>query len=253
MAPDPIDPAPAAPAPGAALPAKADKAAVPVKFGITPSTFEEGWRMAKAISESELAGKFRGKQADVFVAMQTGAELGFSPMQSLSGIAVIGGRGTVWGDAALALVLASPHYEDHVEYFEVNGQRHDGLVADDWKIESTCAVCIAKRRNKPTPTISRFTVAQARTAKLLGKAGPWSEYPDRMLKMRARSWALRDAFPDVLKGIAIAEEQIDIREEPRRAALDAVRRLSDDPHAFADRTADTQHADEPAPADPIEG
>lgn len=245
------------PAPSTAI-AKVAEPKVPVAFGVNPTTFDEGWRMAGAIAQSELAGKYRGKQADVFVAMQTGGELGFTPMASLAGIAVIGGRGSVWGDAALALVMRSPLYEDHVEYYEVNGERHDGLVADDWNLDTTCAVCICKRRYKLTPTVSRFTVAQAKKAHLVNKAGPWSEYPDRMLKMRARSWALRDAFPDVLKGIAIAEELLGTAVERERLAdaIDPVRRRADDLHAFGiDRTAATRHVDpldaEPEPETPI--
>jgi hypothetical protein len=172
-------------------------------------------------------------------------------MQSLAGIAVIGGRGTVWGDAALALVLRSGLCEDYVEYYEVNGQRLDGLTADDWKLDTTCAVCLVKRRHKLTPIVSRFTVAQARKAKLLTKQGPWQEYPDRMLKMRARSWALRDAFPDVLKGIAITEELLGTPVEPA-SVIDPVRRRDDDLAAFGiDRTADTRHDPDPEAAAPL--
>ena len=43
-------------------------------------------------------------------------------------------------------------------------------------------------------------------AGLWGKAGPWSQYPKRMLQMRARSFALRDKFADALSGLLMAEE-----------------------------------------------
>src|SRR3546814_17968193 len=46
----------------------------------------------------------------------------------------------------------------------------------------------------------------AKKAGRAGKQGPWSQYPQRMLQMRARAWAMRDGFADVLKGIGIAEE-----------------------------------------------
>ena len=52
----------------------------------------------------------------------------------------------------------------------------------------------------------------AKRAGLLGKKGPWTEYPQRMLQMRARSWALRDGFADVLKGLSVREEAQDIPE-----------------------------------------
>src|SRR3546814_15381125 len=46
----------------------------------------------------------------------------------------------------------------------------------------------------------------AKKAGLAGKQGPGSQYPQRMRQMRARAWAMRDGFADVLKGIGIAEE-----------------------------------------------
>jgi hypothetical protein len=55
----------------------------------------------------------------------------------------------------------------------------------------------------------KFTVADAKKAGLWGKTGPWTQYPKRMLQMRARGFALRDAFPDVLKGLVTAEEAQD--------------------------------------------
>jgi hypothetical protein len=34
----------------------------------------------------------------------------------------------------------------------------------------------------------------------------WASYPKRMLKYRARAYALRDIFPDVLEGLYLKEE-----------------------------------------------
>jgi len=55
-----------------------------------------------------------------------------------------------------------------------------------------------------------FSKEDAETAKLWGKQGPWQTYPKRMLAMRARGWAIRNVFPDALKGIQVAEEVQDI-------------------------------------------
>jgi hypothetical protein len=60
------------------------------------------------------------------------------------------------------------------------------------------------------PTDVTFTLEDAKTAGLWDKAGPWKNYPRRMLQMRARAFACRDSFPDVLKGIGVAEELQDI-------------------------------------------
>jgi hypothetical protein len=69
--------------------------------------------------------------------------------------------------------------------------------------------------------VVKFSVADAKKASLWGKSGPWSQYPRRMLQMRARGFALRDAFPDVLKGLVTAEEAFDypqpiVAETPRQ-------------------------------------
>lgn len=183
---------------------------VPLKMGMAPSTPEEGWRLAQILARSELVPKgYRNKPADVLVAIQYGIEVGFAPMQALQSIAVINGRASVWGDGFLALLMSSPLYKDHDEYYEVGGERRDGLTLEELKRDDSTAVCAFWRRGKGTPVVRRFSVGQARKAGLLGKEGPWTNYPDRMMAMRARSWAGRDAFPDLLRGIRTAEEALD--------------------------------------------
>ncbi len=41
-----------------------------------------------------------------------------------------------------------------------------------------------------------------------GAPGPWQQYPDRMLQARARTFALRDVFPDVLMGLSASVEEL---------------------------------------------
>lgn len=230
---------------------------IPVRMGVSPTTLDEAWRLSQNLAASELVPKqFRGHPADVLTAIQLAMEIGLAPMQGLQSIAVINGRATVWGDAMLAIIMSSPLYEDHDEYFEVNGQRRDGLVADDWKHDTTCAVFYVKRHSKATPVVSRFTVADAKKASLLQKEGPWQQYPARMLKMRARGFGLRDAFPDLLRGIRIAEEVYDLPDDntPPAPARE-VRRASEsrgDLHAFGiDRTPATRAADAPELIGPL--
>ncbi len=177
--------------------------------GLALQTFDDAFRFAKMVSQSEFAPKdFKGKAESCLLAIQHGSEVGLSPMQSLQSIAVINGRPTIWGDAALALVQSSPVCEYVREYVEGEG---DAMVA----------VCEAKRRGYPQPTVSRFSMADAKRAGLVGKAGPWTQYPARMLALRARGFALRNAFADALRGLITAEEAQDypapepVRETPR--------------------------------------
>lgn len=165
--------------------------------GLALATFDDAFRFAKMVSQSEFAPKdFKGKPESCLLAIQHGSEVGLSPMQSLQSIAVINGRPTIWGDAALALVQSSPVCEYVREYTEGEG---DALTA----------VCEAKRRGYPAPTVAKFSMADAKRAGLAGKSGPWSQYPGRMLALRARGFALRNAFADALRGLITAEEAQD--------------------------------------------
>jgi hypothetical protein len=170
------------------------------------ATFDDAFRFAKMVSQSDFAPKdFRGKPESCLLAIQHGSEVGLSPMQSLQSIACINGRPSVWGDAALALVIGSPVCEYVRETVDGEG---DAMVA----------TCEAKRRGYEQASVVRFSVADAKKAGLWGKTGPWTQYSRRMLQMRARGFALRDAFPDVLRGLVTAEEAQDYPETP--AAVD---------------------------------
>jgi hypothetical protein len=47
----------------------------------------------------------------------------------------------------------------------------------------------------------------------VGQKGPWTNYTKRMLQMRARSWCLRDVYPDVLRGVPLPRRSRDIEPE----------------------------------------
>jgi hypothetical protein len=158
---------------------------------LSPRTYSEMMEFANTVAESGLVPKqYDHNPAACAVAMQWGSELGLKPLQSLQNIAVIGNRPALWGDAVLALVLSSPACKDVIERFEGEG-------------ETLTAVCIAQRHGKADKT-GTFSIEDAVTASLIGK-DVWMKYPKRMLQMRARGFALRDQFPDVLKGLPIAE------------------------------------------------
>jgi len=206
---------------------------VPVNVGIRPASIEEAWRTAKFASESNLVpASYRGKPTDALIAIMMGAELGLAPVQALNSIAVINGRPSVWGDGLLAIVKQSPLCLAHDEYLTEGGQRVERLTPDAIKADTTEAVCTFKRAGHPDPITRSFSVAQAKRAGLYGKPGPWQLYPDRMLLMRARSFAARDAFPDLLRGLITREEAEDTpprMDDPPAAAR--VRRLSESPQA----------------------
>jgi len=170
--------------------------------GLQPKDMEGAYRCAQYVAMSGLAPKDMSTAEAILIAAAMGDELGLTFMQSLQSIAVINGRPSVWGDALLALCLGTGQMVEFNESFEGEG---DDLTA----------VCKATRRHPSgfdQPTVERFSVDDARKAKLWGKVGPWQNYPRRMLKMRARGFALRDLFADVLKGIKTTEEVMDYDE-----------------------------------------
>lgn len=194
--------------------------------GLALASFEDAFRFAKMVAASDFAPKdFRGKPESCLLAIQHGSEIGLSPMQALQNIACINGRPAIWGDAALAVAMASAVCEYVREYVEGDG---DALVA----------VCEAKRRGYEKPTVARFSMTDAKRAGLAGKSGPWTQYPRRMLQLRARGFALRDAFPDVLKGLVTAEEAQDYPTPVVAAEPVTVRPKFDTPTTTAEERAD---------------
>ena len=170
-------------------------------------------RFATMVLASDLApsqyrkGSQAQQVANVCVALHNGLELGLSPMQSLQGVAVINGKPTVYGDALLGLCYAS----GLVEEFEVEVQGTG---------DARGAVCTVKRQGVENKIVRAFTIGDAKKAKLWGRSGPWTQYPERMLEHRARGFALRDAFADKLRGVITAEEARDYpTEEPREVEV----------------------------------
>jgi hypothetical protein len=175
--------------------------------GFAPSTIGEAMEFSKMLADSSMVPKaYQGKPQDIMVCVQWGYEIGLQPMQALQNIAVINGKPSVYGDAMMALVQASPVCDSVEEFMEGEGT------------PNPVAVCMATRKGRK-PVRATFSVEDAKRAGLWGKQGPWQAYPKRMMQMRARGFALRDAFPDVLKGLISAEEAHDYPEEakPRQA------------------------------------
>lgn len=177
--------------------------AITTKMGhaLAPSTYAEARSFAEMVANSDMVPKdYKGRPGNVMVAMQWGSEIGLGPLQAMQNIAVINGRPSIWGDAALALVRGHPACQSVQEGVEGEGEARHG-----W--------CEVTRRGEK-PQRRTFSVIDAKKAGLWGKAGPWQQYPDRMLQLRARGFAIRDVFPDALRGVITVEEARDMPVEP---------------------------------------
>lgn len=157
-------------------------------FSLAPQNLDEALRFADMLSKSSMVPKdYQGNPANCIIAMQWGMEIGLQPLQAMQNIAVINGRPSIWGDAMLAIVRGSGLLE---------------YIKEDPTPEG--CVCKVKRKGEDE-AVREFTVEDAKKAGLLGKQGPWQQNPKRMMQMRARAFALRDVFPDVLRGVHVAE------------------------------------------------
>lgn len=192
------------------VPARVPMAAGGQVAALIPQTMEEAFRVSQAIAASGMAPKGIDKPEQVLVAIMAGAELGLAPFQSLQSFAVVNGRPTLWGDGLLAVVLGRG-----VRVRERLEGEGDGMVA----------ICQAIRPDNGEEIERMFSVADAKKAGLWGKAGPWQQYPKRMLQMRARALSLRDGCADMLRGISVREEVEDYQPihdvTPRKADLRA--------------------------------
>ncbi|MGI5060569.1 recombinase RecT [Treponema denticola] len=149
-------------------------------------SFDDQMRMAEVMAKSGLLPKALDTKEKVFIALQWGVELGLTPMAAATNIAVINGKPTLSADIMHAIVRNNPEY-----------------AGAEWKKQDEqAAEVLVKRKNANMTETFRgyYDIEMAKRANLLSKEN-WRAYPARMLKHRALSFALRDAFPDVLAGL----------------------------------------------------
>lgn len=161
--------------------------------------YEIAKRVAHTLANSNLVpDEYRGRPNDCFVALNMGAELGMEPFQAIQSIAVIEGKPCLYGDGLIGVVRASPKCKWIEE-----------TMSDDGKT----ATCRTLRDGDPNPTERSYSMDDAVLAGISNKYN-WKKHPKRMLQMRARSYCLRDAYPDLLKGLGVVEEMQDHEDTP---------------------------------------
>lgn len=164
---------------------------------------EQLMEMATIFHKSGLLPAHIKSVESCYVSMRWAMALQIDPFLGLRDIFVIDNIPSLRTEAAIALVEASGFCENIEQYFE-------GSINDD----TYTAVCKTKRKDRKEH-VSKFSVADAKLANLWGKKTPsgkptgWITYPSRMLMYRAVGFALRDIYPDVLRGARLLEETRD--------------------------------------------
>lgn len=158
--------------------------------------FDSILKFATTVSKTNLVPKtYKDKPEDAAVAIVYGMEIGLPPLASLQNIAVVNGMPTVWGDAQLSIVQSSGAYEWHKTSY--SGSLEDETLNAKFEV---------KRKDMSQSVVKEFSIKDAKAANLWGKGGTWKTHPKQMLGYKARAFALREAFADILKGIHSKEE-----------------------------------------------
>lgn len=161
--------------------------------------YEIAKRIAHTLACSTIVpDAYIGKPNDIFVAINMGSELGMEPFQAIQSIAVIEGKPCLYGDGLIGVVRASPKCK---------------WIQEELSEDGTTATCTTQRDGDPQPISASYSMDDAIQAGINNKYN-WKKHPKRMLQMRARAYCLRDAYPDLLKGLGMVEEHQDHDDTP---------------------------------------
>lgn len=167
--------------------------------GVDIQNYAQAKIWAEDIVKSGLAPRGMDRPEKVLVAIQTGTELGLSPMRALQSVIVVNGSATLRSTTITGLIQAGGHRV--IAGCEVR----DGVLT---------GFCRSQRKGSREWDETTFTQEDAQKARLWGKAGPWTEYPKRMLQHRAVGFHGRDYWGDVCHGLMSTDEAMDMQPQP---------------------------------------
>lgn len=170
---------------------------------LVPANLTEATRVARGLLAAGCLPKQLDSEPKVLMAMQFLRQLGLPDIACLPRVCIINGSYSLWGEGPKA--LCQPEIEDFHEFWFDKDYSEICFANKNLSADAYGSLCRVKRRGLATWVERAFTMDDARKAGLANKSGPWTHYPRRMLQMRTRAWALKDAFPDRLMGLAIAE------------------------------------------------
>jgi hypothetical protein len=174
--------------------------------GLVINTLNDAWTFANIAFRSGLTPESLKSPAQVLIALQMGMEVGLPPMAAIQNVAVINGRPSLWGDVMLGLCRASGKF-DEAAFSETYEYDKEGPDRRPMR-----AICTVRRLPNGNPITKEFSWQDVLQAKLNSK-DTYQKYPGPMMMNRARAFALRAGFSDILKGVVTAEEARDLPEK----------------------------------------
>lgn len=156
---------------------------------------EHGVLPASLIDDKVNHKVSEGKLDEIIARIAFGDSLGIrSAKLAIEKTMVVNGSITIWGEALSAIVYQSGLMEYKEETFDR---------------ETMTAYCTIKRKDMSRAETRSFSMEDAKIAGLWGR-NVWAKYPVRMLMARARTYAFKDIFPEILNGLITTEEAQEI-------------------------------------------
>lgn len=160
------------------------------------SQWSEMQAQAKVLVNSGFLPNHIKTAEQAIAVMMTGEDLGIPKMLALRSINVINGKPALSADLMASLVMR-----------EIDRHKDGRFTVTDTTPQE-CRITYRRWGEREEQEFV-FTEADARTAGLWGKAGPWSQHPGQMLRARATSNVCRMAFPDVVAGLYTPDELLE--------------------------------------------
>jgi len=161
------------------------------------------WQMAVQLADADIIPKdFRGKPANVFVALEMAHRLGIGPMEAMQNLYIVHGTPSMSAKFLIALANRSGRFRGGLRFAE-RGEGADLSVT-----------CYATDRETGEELSVTVTMAQAKRAGWT-KNGKYAEIPAQMLTYRAATFFVRRYCPEVSMGMVTVDEA---RELPREAS-----------------------------------
>ena len=203
------------------------------------SQFELAQRWANALSQSQLVPKhLQGKPADCLIGLMMAKQLGDNPLTVLQSIYVVSGKAGWSANYMIARANQSGVFKGRITW-ETTGAGKDMTVK--------AKAVLADTQETVSATVSmQMAMAEGWTANK-----KYQTMPEHMLRFRSATMLVRLYCPEVMLGMATADE-LETDETPQiapprtvAASLDA---FADEPHEAAAPSEDLPEAiDAPAP------
>ena len=180
--------------------------------------FNQTYKMANIICQSELVPQnYRGKPADVLIAIDIGNRIGISPIIVMQQSLIVKGNFTWKGGACKSMVDGCGKYKN--THYEMVGERG----TDSWGYYLR-----AEEKNGRIVDGVTVTIAMAKSEGWYNQNPKWRNVPELMLKYRCSSYFMRTECPGVGMGFLTAEEMEDIEYNTTMGGAELSKKLDEE-------------------------